>query len=209
MAPKRQIDLDREQRREQMRKRILDASMKLFFRRSYENVTMRNIAAEIGFSPATIYRYFSDKDEIFFALRGEGFAKFHQRQLVERKSEDPAVRLREHAAAYIGFALAEPEYYEIMFLMRAPIERMAEKEEWAATVKSLDLLREDLQRAYEAGVIRASMPGQLHLTFWSMIHGVLSLVLSKRLAAHTTLPDDELVAQVVDCFLSGFLIESE
>jgi AcrR family transcriptional regulator len=202
---KRQIDLDREQRRDQMRQRILGASMRLFVRRGFENVTMRNIATEIGFSPATIYRYFNDKDEIFFALRGEGFEKFHRRQLTERKSDDPAVRLREHAGAYVGFALENREYYEIMFLMRAPIERVLENEEWGATVQTLDLLRDDLQSAHEAGVIEVAEPGIVELTFWSMLHGILSLVLSKRLAAHSSLPDDELVTQVVDSFLAAFL----
>lgn len=202
---KRQIDQDREQRRDQMKRRILGASMSLFIQRGFENVTMRKIAAEIGFSPATIYRYFNDKDEIFFALREEGFTKFHQRQLAERISDDPAARLREHAGAYVGFALENPEYYEIMFLMRAPVERVLENEEWGATVRSLDLLRDDLQSAREAGIVGMNEAGIGELVFWSMLHGILSLVLSKRLVAHSNLTDDELVAKVVDCFLTAFL----
>ena len=45
-----------------------------------------------------------------------------------------------------------------MFLMRAPVERAVEKEEWHATKQSLDLLRDDLREAREAGLIEESDP---------------------------------------------------
>jgi hypothetical protein len=105
----------------------------------------------------------------------------------------------------VGFALEDPEYYEIMFLMRAPVERVLENEKWGATVRSLDLLRDDLQSAREAGIVGMNEAGIGELVFWSMLHGILSLVLSKRLVAHSHLTDDELVAKVVACFLAAFL----
>lgn len=191
----KQFEQDRQRRYGQMRRRILKAAMRLFLKRGFENVTMRNIASGIGYSPAAIYRYFADKNEIFFALRGEGFERFYRRQLDERKASDPALRLREHAAAYLGFALDNPEYYEMMFVMRAPIERSAEKEEWSAVVRSLDLLRDDVRGAIDAGVMRGDLETAT-LSLWSILHGALSLALSKRLLARTSVPLRDLVTQV-------------
>lgn len=203
--PKKQIEIDREQRQAQMKRRILDAAMKLFVQQGFDNITMRNIAAAIGFSPGATYRYFESKDDIFFALRGEGFDRFYRRQLDGRTSGDPARKLREHALVYIGFALDHPEYYEIMFLMRAPVERAVEKKEWHATKKSLDLLRDDLREAAEAGLLAGFDLEALTLLFWSSLHGVMSLLMSRRTAPHSSQSPEELATKVVDCLLQGCL----
>jgi AcrR family transcriptional regulator len=77
---RRRRERERAERQGRMRRRILRAAMRLFPKQGFPNVTIRKLAAEIGYSPATIYRYFEDKDEIFFALRGEGFARFQRAQ---------------------------------------------------------------------------------------------------------------------------------
>ena len=37
---------------------------------------MRQLAAELGVSPMTPYRYFEDKDDILAAVRANGFNRF-------------------------------------------------------------------------------------------------------------------------------------
>lgn len=190
-----------------MRKRIMKAAMKLFLKRGYDNITMRSIASEIGYSPATIYRYFAHKDDIFFALRREGFARFYQAQMTARGIRDAYQRMRRQAEVYVTFALENPEYYDLMFLMRAPIERAAEREEWAESVKSLDLLREDVALAIEAGIIKDQNPEKVVFSIWSLLHGVVALTLRKRLASHLSIPEQGLVNQVVDFIFDNLIIE--
>jgi AcrR family transcriptional regulator len=62
----------REQEKEQRRNYILDAAEKMFFSRGYDNVSMDDIAGEIGLNKATLYIYFKNKESLFFAvvLRG-------------------------------------------------------------------------------------------------------------------------------------------
>lgn len=62
----------KEQEKEQRRSYILDAAEKLFFPMGYDNVSMDDIANEIGLNKATIYLYFKNKESLFFAvvLRG-------------------------------------------------------------------------------------------------------------------------------------------
>ena len=55
----------RDEERETRKDLIVDAAVRLFAAKSYHRVGMREIAAEAGMSPATIYRYFSDRDELF------------------------------------------------------------------------------------------------------------------------------------------------
>ena len=62
----------KEQEKEQRRELILDAAEKMFFSRGYDNVSMDDIASEIGLNKATLYIYFKNKESLFFAvvLRG-------------------------------------------------------------------------------------------------------------------------------------------
>ena len=57
--------------RERQRRRILDAAWKLFNERGIDRVTMAEITAASGVQPSTMYQYFSNKDEIVWAIVGE------------------------------------------------------------------------------------------------------------------------------------------
>jgi len=48
----------------EMKDRILQSAHQLFVEKGFEQVSIRNIAEAIEYSPATIYLYFKDKDEI-------------------------------------------------------------------------------------------------------------------------------------------------
>ena len=56
-----------------MRDRILKSAHKIFVEKGFDDVSIRNIAVDIEYSPATIYLYFKDKNEIFYALHTEAF----------------------------------------------------------------------------------------------------------------------------------------
>ncbi|OAO77506.1 helix-turn-helix domain-containing protein [Geobacillus sp. FSL K6-0789] len=55
----------KEQEREARKQLIIDAAIRLFSQKSISNVGMRDIAKEAGISPALIYRYFKDRDDLF------------------------------------------------------------------------------------------------------------------------------------------------
>ena len=60
----------------EFRERLCDAAERLFADKGPEAVTMRQLAAELGVSPMTPYRYFKDKDDILAAVRTIGFDRF-------------------------------------------------------------------------------------------------------------------------------------
>lgn len=53
-----------EQEKENMRKMILEATVKIIISEGYEKLSMRKIAEEIDYSPTTIYIYYKDKAQI-------------------------------------------------------------------------------------------------------------------------------------------------
>lgn len=57
--------------RERQRRRILDSAWKLLDERGIDRVTMAEITAASGVQPSTMYQYFSNKDDIVWAILGE------------------------------------------------------------------------------------------------------------------------------------------
>lgn len=57
--------------RERQRRRILDAASKLLDERGIDRVTMAEITTASGVQPSTMYQYFSNKDDIVWAILGE------------------------------------------------------------------------------------------------------------------------------------------
>jgi AcrR family transcriptional regulator len=60
--------------RERQRRRILEAVQKLFDHRGIDRVTMAEIISSTGLRASTIYQYFSNKDDIVWAILGEVMA---------------------------------------------------------------------------------------------------------------------------------------
>ncbi len=58
----------KEREKEQRRNDILDAAMKLFYAKGYDEVSMSDIAARVGIKKPTLYLYFTNKEALFFAI---------------------------------------------------------------------------------------------------------------------------------------------
>lgn len=190
---------DRETRIAGMRQRILDAALQLFVKLRYDDVTMRAIASAIGYSPGNLYYYFKNKEAVFAALRQEGFTKLHDAQMAARQSNDPRERLLSHARAFVQFALAHPEYYELMFVMTAPLPSGQKKDASSMASESFNLLVADTQLAVDAGVLPpARSTRRIALLLLSVLHGLVSLVQRGRVSHSSVESASELVNQTVD-----------
>src|SRR5690349_8886038 len=80
----------REQEKAELRQTILKAAGELFLKQGYDRFSMRQLAEHIGYSVATPYLYFRDKDDLLFTVVDEGFTRFQQQlQDAAASSEDP------------------------------------------------------------------------------------------------------------------------
>jgi AcrR family transcriptional regulator len=187
---------------EALKKRIRKAALNLFLRDGIENVTMRKIAAKIRYSPATIYNYYKNKDEIFLALRQEGFAKFQGYQEKSRKHRSPRKRILAHGRAYLEFAVENPELYDLMFLIKAPMEAVTSDANRPKTQRSIQLLRDDIVSCMESGVLRKGPKKRsvdtVALAFWAVGHGLASLLIRQRLHEFGSTDQERLISQTAD-----------
>ena len=174
----------------EMRKMILTAAIQLFIQEGYESVTIRKIADRIEYSPGTIYTYFKDKDSIFYALHVEGFDMLYQKQLSIQGINDPRERLLAHGRAYIEFAIENPEYYDIMFVISGPQEIICMKEDWTQGQRSYDLLKRNVAECKAIGLFKDEVAEAVAFFLWSTVHGIASLLIRRGYALNNMYDQD-------------------
>ncbi len=203
----------KELEKQEMRKLILDTAMKLFLEQGLENVTIRHIAEKIEYSPATIYLYFKDKDDIIYTLHREGFEQLYNLQQTTLSIRDPLERLRKQGELYVSFALENPEYYDLMFIMRGParkIKEMKVKEmkEWDIGSRSFEFLRQNMEECMEAGLFSKTDIDVATFSVWAYAHGIVSLIIRDRC---TMFPEDKIrgiVDEALD-FMMGIMFDNK
>lgn len=171
----------KEREKQEMRKRILDAAMKMFLEDGYDKTSIRHIAEKIEYSPATIYLYFRDKDELLYEVQKEAFEKLTVAFRKEATSADPLVRLKEIAHSYINFGMNNLELYDLMFIIRAPMNVVEEHQVWDNGSDAFEYLLKCLVECMEEKLIRFNDLTVAALSVWSMSHGLVSLNVRCRL----------------------------
>ena len=172
----------KEKQKTEIRRLILDASMKLFVEEGFENVSIRKIADLIEYSPTTVYLYFKDKDEILFNLHEMCFLKMAEYNEGLWSVKNPLVRLSKMGENYLRFGLENPAFYDLMFIQRAPmtsLEKMVECD-WKSGDVALGRLKEAIAEAMELGLIAKSDVEVASMAIWSMVHGLVSLAIRDR-----------------------------
>lgn len=104
----------REREKEQRRNDIFAAAEKLFLSRGYDDVSMNDIAHEVELSKATLYLYFDNKDELFFAivLRGTKILNSMIRENV-KKAKSGIDKVSAFRMAYHNFNRDYSDYIRI------------------------------------------------------------------------------------------------
>jgi AcrR family transcriptional regulator len=171
----------KERDRVDMKELILNSAHQLFLSKGFEEVSIRNIAEAIEYSPATIYLYFKDKNEIFHALHGEAFKKFNECMIPVFTIKDPFKRLVTMGEKYIEFAFAHPKYYTIMFIAEAPMLCEETSEGWIEGQRALDGLESIVEECIKEGKLKKQPAKVLAFTIWSYVHGMCSLALRDRM----------------------------
>jgi AcrR family transcriptional regulator len=104
----------RSRRHDITKQKILDAARKILVTEGLAVLSMRALAEQIDYSPAAIYKYFENKEEILQAIREEGWA-LSRLSDPDDESLTPPEKLLAGGMQYLAFADAYPEHYLLMF----------------------------------------------------------------------------------------------
>jgi len=193
----------KERDKQEMRKSIIDAAMHIFMKDGYEAASIRKIADKIEYSPATIYLYYKDKDELLYDVQAECFSKMVAEFKRDITSTDPFTRLTQLGHSYLRFGLTYPEIYDLMFMMDAPMHNVEECDVWENADDAFGILMQTVSACMEKGVINFPDAGLAAVSLWSICHGMLSLNISCRMKVMGM--ENEQIAQTMYATLDNYL----
>lgn len=204
----------RERQKAETRQAILDAARELFVADGVDATTMRAIAAKIGYTPTAIYHHFKDKDALIMELCVADFRALGSALYSIGRIDDPAERMRRMAMAYADFALANASQYRFMFMTEHghSFDEEAENIEKAPEEDAYAFLLGSVEEGIQRGVFRAEFdePHTLAQTFWSGIHGVISLWFTHQNNSYINLRDPhQAVERICTVLMRGTLRNPE
>ncbi|MBI0583035.1 MAG: TetR/AcrR family transcriptional regulator [Methanomassiliicoccus sp.] len=169
----------RKRERERKEREIVEAARSLFFQKGFDATTVDEIAARLEVSKGTIYLYFTNKDEIYFAVAREGLMIV--RDLFRDALEGPGTgleRLEAIGRAYIHFWSSQPDYRRLFHdtRLKVPPESSGPQgmEFARAGAEAFGMMVEAIRAGMEDGSIRPdTSPEKLAFCASSMVDGIL------------------------------------
>lgn len=134
---------------------ILDAALQLFAQRPFHEIGMRDIADEAGISPASIYRYFSSRDDILAEILGCAVEEGRQRQ--QERLQNSGTDFEDVAQGIVDFFLEKESTLQLLshFLLREEVDEEAREKFNAVRDHYLGEFDQILLRmGYEGGNVR-------------------------------------------------------
>jgi AcrR family transcriptional regulator len=160
--------------KEDTRKNILDAALEIVKEEGWQSLSMRKIADKIEYTAPIIYEYFENKEGILLELTRQGYVILHQNiKKSMNKEAEAAEQLEAMWIAYWNFAFDHKELYQLMYGVEMNCcylkKSLAEAEQ--ANKLFSDVIKEVMTAAHpdEELVCRK------FYTFWSVIHGLISI----------------------------------
>ncbi len=190
MTPAEQVrttaQLRRDRERAAARETILTAALDVARRDGWDAVTMRRLADEIEYSANFAYRYFTGRDDILLSLVREGFVRLRDAmatagdhaeaggsgEVAADATTVAAAAVRGAAHAYLDFALADPDLYQLMYGLGGV--RVPAADTWDEGQAIGDLLTGLLAAGGDAE------PQQHVLQLWATAHGLIALLVVGR-----------------------------
>jgi AcrR family transcriptional regulator len=168
-----------------LRRALLDEALITIRKEGVEGLTLREIGARLGVSRTALYRHFADKEALLAAVATEGFRTLRQRLVTAWEEGRDRAAFEGMGVAYVGFAVANPAHYRVMFgsalgasadnAKAIACDLSAEAEgAFQALVDALAALQRD-------AIVREEDTLTMARFVWSVVHGVAMLGLDGQL----------------------------
>lgn len=162
-----------------LRRALITSAVALISERERAEFTLRELAKQLGVTHAATYHHFKDKDDLLAAVAEDGFHSLRDyvERAVELVPDNPILRLRASASAYIEFAFEHPAHFRVMYARdyddeeRFPAAKRASDEN-AAFVNSF------WESAAQKGYYRTADLEEYNVASWALIHGLAMLYIN-------------------------------
>ena len=156
--------------RDETRARIVAAAAGLLTSGGRDALTTRAVATAAGVQAPAIYRLFGDKSGLLDAVAEHGFTAYLKEKEVRPSGPDPVADLRAGWDLHVGFGLANPALYSLMYGDPRPGARPP------AAAAARRILGQHIRRLAVAGLLRVSEEKAADLMHASGCGTVLTLL---------------------------------
>ncbi len=167
-----------------LRAALLDAGLKALDSTAIEDISLRQIARDVGVSATAVYRHFPDKRALLSAMADAGIERLAEEQQRAARAAGDADAFAATGRAYVRFALAQPALFRLIFAYTCPAGETVFGNSMAAR------MLQDFSARYTASEEDAR---QLVIQAWAVVHGLAMLMLDGQLPA-----DDTMIDRVID-----------
>jgi AcrR family transcriptional regulator len=182
-----------------LRTALLEQAERTIRERGVQELSLRELARELGVSHGAPRRHFSDRQALLDALAQTGFARLgvELRSAADGAGADFQARLRAVAAAYVRFATDDTELLELMFAgkHREPSGALQE-----AAERAFSVLLELIDQGQANGALERGEPERVGLVLFATVQGIAALVTGGMVVPEQV---DGLLADAVAYFLRG------
>lgn len=188
-------------RRKLRKQQIMQAAIEVFGNYSYQNASISEIARKAGIAEGTIYQYFKNKQDLFFAIglaRTKDFCRQIDAQLEGVKGT--LEKLRKFVWYYLTYFKTNPDYVRSLMLeMRVSRDFVKSKSYRSFRAFSKQVLQ-ILKEGQEEGIIRNDV--DLYLA-QELLLGILEHVVTRWLLKGEKYDLLQYHDQISDLVLSG------
>ena len=167
-----------------LRAALVSQAVKLIHARGDVNLSLRELAKEIGVSHVAVYRHFADKAALLNAVAVHGFDRLAQtlKEAGAGWDHEPDHQLSRPCAAYVQMAVRDPGHFAAMFAQPHPQSGQAPEVQAMAEI-AYQVLAQTVARR----LVRSRLPAtHVHteaLRCWALVHGLACLQMSGNLAS--------------------------
>lgn len=196
-----------------LRQALLDAGLELTRTGGAAALTLRDATRQVGVSPNAAYRHFADLESLRAAVAERIQDGMVDRMRSFQKADGPDAttgpagvsargRLRAVGLGYIGFALAEPGWFDTAFVN---VGALLAADPDAEPPVPLQMLTSALDGLVSAGELAPERRPGAEWPCWSAVHGFALLALTGPLRGRPTTEIWPSAERTVDAIITGLL----
>jgi AcrR family transcriptional regulator len=191
--------------KEEVRASILDTAWGLVVAEGWHSFSIRKIADAIEYSVPVIYSHFENKDAILLEFNRKGFSLLTASLAAAKAApSNPADEIRAMGRAYWKWAFANKEYYQLMFGLGIPTCEAVRKIPAMADFNAV--IMNSIVAMAPAGKKLPFDPFLKYQSFWSMLHGLVSInMVSVDNMTGKAGPNEGLAEQVLEDVICSFI----
>lgn len=156
---------------------VVDAARELLMSEGLSSLSLRKLASRLDVTAAALYAYVANKRDLLEAVIETEFEHLIAEFRRYERDGDPIERLCQMGFAYVRYAEQNPRVFRTMFMVRAQLPSEPSGNDFAVASRAFSAAKKPLNDAMELGLVRRIDPALAHLTLWTAVHGVATVLL--------------------------------